>query len=1143
MVKFFGLLVILTLVSEKSLAQIPKDKSSVKTAVKASSKKNIVARRLVPPPFFPIPPIDTRFFVPPSIKVSDVEVPISLQKMNISVEVSGLDSETTTTMTFHNPNNRVLEGQLEFPLPADSAVTGYALDIQGQMVDGVIVSKEKARIVLETEIRRGVDPGIVEHVKGNFFRTRVYPIPAKGSRTIKIVTVAPLVLAKDDAALHIPLPQGQAIASLDLEVKINNPDIRPQIGGFGNLTFSNWKDAWTAKTSLKNVTPDNDLYVNLPKLPNHFVQIENLDGEFFVGINDLIPPSKNIETPGPKKISIAWDASMSRKPAAIAKDRAFIKNLLATWKNLQVDFVVFRDQLEAPQIFNITNGGADELLKFIDTVSYDGGTNLSTLNFESTKNTSDHWLLFSDGMATLGYDLPKFGGIPVTVVSSDSARDSGLQRFLVEATGGSLFDLTKLDPKIAATNLIHQSPKLIQVKSAVGALEDVQIRSDAGSDRVSIYAKLKQDTTAELIYGIGKTVTSRTSVVLKKSTARTNNILARSWATAKALELNVFPDHNQQELLQLGQKYNLVTAGTSLIVLERVSQYLEHKIIPPKSMPEWQNEYFASLKQNSQMQRSNESSKIEQVVNMWNERIQWYDRKFSYSKDFKYNSNKKTNILDDASSDGASNRNSIPRPMLPRGSGNAGNNFGSGSGGAGSAQGGNGGEGGMAAPESYDEASAANSAPAEAPMSAAPSAAASDGMAEGVSQKRSLAAGSSANQSASIKISEWSPSTPYIRSYEKAKPADVYNVYLKERSSYKDSPSFYFDSAGYFMKIDRKLAIRILSNLAEMKLEDPALLRMMAWRLSEANELDSAIEILEKVLAIRSEESQSHRDLALALEKRMIRDKNDADGKKALELLNKVIVTDWPHDQPVEVIAVMELNHVLYVMESIKSGSTKGISFIDNRLKKLLDLDIRITMTWDADSTDMDLHVIEPSEEMAFYGNNLTQIGGLVSRDITRGYGPEEYVIRKAMPGKYTIKTNYYGSSQQTLLGPVTVSATVITNYARPNEKRQLLTLRLESQKDSVDVGSILFGAGQSGHQNQDATITRVSKELVKKLKKGMSGSEVISLLGEPNQRLSSGVSIFKYVLIDGTEIKIGFGKGLIYIVEVQEGSEIKWPI
>ena len=55
-------------------------------------------------------------------------------------------------------------------------------------------------------------------------------------------------------------------------------------------------------------------------------------------------------------------------------------------------------------------------------------------------------------------------------------------------------------------------------------------------------------------------------------------------------------------------------------------------------------------------------------------------------------------------------------------------------------------------------------------------------------------------------------------------------------------------------------------------------------------------------------------------------------------------------------------------------------------------------MTWHADNTDIDLWVTEPSGEKAFYQHNRTTIGGLVSRDFTQGYGPEEYMVRAIAP-------------------------------------------------------------------------------------------------------------------------------------------------
>src|SRR5690348_4058772 len=71
---------------------------------------------------------------------------------------------------------------------------------------GVVVEKEKARIAFEAEVRKGVgndclkciidqdlfsaDPGLLEMVQGNVFRTRVYPLPPNGGkRTVILISM------------------------------------------------------------------------------------------------------------------------------------------------------------------------------------------------------------------------------------------------------------------------------------------------------------------------------------------------------------------------------------------------------------------------------------------------------------------------------------------------------------------------------------------------------------------------------------------------------------------------------------------------------------------------------------------------------------------------------------------------------------------------------------------------------------------------------------------------------------------------------------------------------------------------------------------------------------------------------------------
>jgi uncharacterized protein YfaP (DUF2135 family) len=77
--------------------------------------------------------------------------------------------------------------------------------------------------------------------------------------------------------------------------------------------------------------------------------------------------------------------------------------------------------------------------------------------------------------------------------------------------------------------------------------------------------------------------------------------------------------------------------------------------------------------------------------------------------------------------------------------------------------------------------------------------------------------------------------------------------------------------------------------------------------------------------------------------------------------------------------------------------------------------------------------------------------------DCTGGYGPEEFMVRKALKGKYRVQANYFGSSAQTLSGLTTIQVKLITNYGRKNEKTRSITRRLAEKKDVIDLAELEF--------------------------------------------------------------------------------------
>src|SRR2546425_12942608 len=78
-----------------------------------------------------------------------VERPIVLQSVRVDAEIAGSVALTRVEMVFFNPNRRVLEGELQFPLLDGQAITRLAPGLDGQLRDAVPGGKARGRARVE----------------------------------------------------------------------------------------------------------------------------------------------------------------------------------------------------------------------------------------------------------------------------------------------------------------------------------------------------------------------------------------------------------------------------------------------------------------------------------------------------------------------------------------------------------------------------------------------------------------------------------------------------------------------------------------------------------------------------------------------------------------------------------------------------------------------------------------------------------------------------------------------------------------------------------------------------------------------------------------------------------------------------------
>src|ERR1700709_2835623 len=77
------------------------------------------------------------------------DTPVRLQQVAVHTEVSGHLAMTEIALTFSNPNRRVLEGELQFPLLAGQNVTGFARAVNVRMREAVPLDRARGQAVFE----------------------------------------------------------------------------------------------------------------------------------------------------------------------------------------------------------------------------------------------------------------------------------------------------------------------------------------------------------------------------------------------------------------------------------------------------------------------------------------------------------------------------------------------------------------------------------------------------------------------------------------------------------------------------------------------------------------------------------------------------------------------------------------------------------------------------------------------------------------------------------------------------------------------------------------------------------------------------------------------------------------------------------
>jgi TonB-dependent SusC/RagA subfamily outer membrane receptor len=1030
-----------------------------------------------------------------TVKGNDTAL-VKMSQLLVQVKIVGNIAYTTAEMHFFNSGTKQMEAELLFPLPEGVSVSRYAIDINGKIREAVPVNKNKGKQVFEAIEHRRVDPGLLEKVEGNNFKTRIYPIMPKGERVVIIGYEEALqFFDKNNLSYQFLSKYPSELEKFEVKITVLGAATTPSITNENNNADNiSWTPTNQTSFTKTNYQPAEKWTIKIPvrqDVPS--VVVQTVDDQYYFYINTNIENDK-IQKKTPASIGIIWDNSLSCKNKDVKKELALLDAYFASVKNTTVTLYLLNYTFSKDENFVITNGNWIALKTTLQNTIFDGGTRFSQINY----GAHDEYLFFTDGLSSLSSNGLPATKKPVYTVSSSASSDYAFLNYYAQQSGANFINLNQLDSAKALEKLLYQSLRFLGIKenNFVTDMYPMKGTPVAGSFSTAGIS-LKANNEIVLLFGYGENaIIEKTITIDATKNVATDVSIEKLWAQKKVANLELQYTKNAEEIETIGKRYGIITQNTSLIVLENISDYIAYDILPPAEL---RAEYDRIVKEQRQARLAQQKNNWGNVDNYFNELFAWWKKDIHYvvPKPIPIAKNKKPIVVEEknelqsivvtsnftrpsaqanlASVEDDEDGTQVKREMtasvttirsqdistslqgkvsgvnISTGTPDAAANV---------TIRGNSSISGTNKPLLIVDGKVFNgdisqinqrdissiNVLKDAAATSLYGSVASNGAI--VITTKGRIDNDSDSTEVVIKTTSWNPDRLYLKAIKAAATEKKYALYLELRETQINNPNFYYDVANYFFDNGNKeKALLILSNISDLGLENHQLFKTITYTLRQWQAYEDALFTAKQIAKWREHEPQSHRDLALTLE-------NNKQYQAAFDELIKALEVNYYGEmsgqyQGVEDIILLDINRMIAEHPAIKTGK------LDKKYLAKIPVDIRIILNWNQMDVDIDLHIIEPNKEECYYGHTSTEAGARFSKDFTQGYGPEQYLIRNAIKGKYLVKTNYFGERTLTENGPATVMVEIYITKNGITEKK-IQTIQLGSIKENQVLAEIM---------------------------------------------------------------------------------------
>jgi Ca-activated chloride channel family protein len=563
-------------------------------------------------------PLGADGFIVPWHQGREVIPPLTVKYHHVTVEILNQVAKTSVDQVFINNHDQAIEGRYIFPLPEGAAISEFAMWIGDQKVEGEILDSVKARGIYEDIVRRLRDPALLEYVGRNLFQARVFPIPARGEKRIRLAYTQVLKAERDLVKYLYPLNTEKfsrdPLQDVSVSVRIDSPS--PILNVYSPSHRVSVRRDGERKAQVgyedRNVRPDKDfvLYYSFTRdeVGLSFVNWEGEDGRFFLL---LAAPRYAAERERviDKNLVLVLDSSGSMSGTKIrqAKDAArFVINHLE--ERDRFSLIDFDDgvTLLAETLVPATAANRDKALKFVDEIQDSGGTNvndalLRALRLLEPGGRPNYVLFLTDGLPTVG--TTEVAEILKNVAAGNKAKGRVfvfgvgndvntelLDKVAADHRGVPVYVSETEDLEVALSSYYEKiaSPLLADLSLSYRGIEVSQAYPRTlpdlfkGSQLVVVGKYAGEGPVAITLGGrVGPKDRTFTAEGLKLVRDETYNFLPRLWATRRIgyllEEVRMRGESNElvEEVKKLALKHGIVTPYTSYLVTERERVHLE----------------------------------------------------------------------------------------------------------------------------------------------------------------------------------------------------------------------------------------------------------------------------------------------------------------------------------------------------------------------------------------------------------------------------------------------------------------------------------------------------------------------------------------------------------------------------------------